>query len=159
MKAIFTRDHDRYSGVRPINVWLLRLLYLCMAVFVGIENWATILAHQGTWDPVRAVAFCVWATYPTLSLLGVIHPLKMLPIVIFMIGYKLLWLAVVAYPLWRAGTLAGSPAEGMARIFLGTWVPLLIVPWGYVWDTYVVWGPGRAAAHGQAATSGRRAPP
>jgi hypothetical protein len=34
-----------------------------------------ILTHQGPWDHVRAVAWCVWATYPTLALLGLLHPL------------------------------------------------------------------------------------
>lgn len=51
---------------------------------------------------------------------------------IFMFGYKLLWLGFVAYPMWRAGTLAGSPAEQMARIFIWVPVPMLFVPWGYV---------------------------
>ena len=41
--------------------------------------------------------------------------------VIFMIFYKTLWVIVVAYPLWRAGALAGSPAEEMAHIFV--WAP------------------------------------
>ena len=37
---------------------------------------------------------------------------------IFMIFYKSLWVIAVAYPLWRAGALAGSPAEEMAHIFV-----------------------------------------
>ena len=111
--TIFTPDHVRHEGVRPINIYLLRLIYFLMLVFVGSDAWRSIVTHQGPWDHVRAVAFCVWASYSTLSLLGLIHPLRMLPLVIFMIAYKLLWLLVVAYPLWRAGTLAGSPAEEM----------------------------------------------
>jgi hypothetical protein len=62
----------------------------------------------------------------------------MIPLMLFTIGYKSLWLAVVAYPLWRAGTLAGNPAEEMTQVFLMT--PLLIaaVPWGYVLRHYVL---------------------
>jgi hypothetical protein len=29
-----------------------------------------LLTHQGARDPVRAVAFAVWATYPALALFG-----------------------------------------------------------------------------------------
>jgi hypothetical protein len=143
MASLFTPDHARYEGVRPVNVLLLRVLYFLMAAFVATDAWATIVQHRGPWDHVRAVAWCVWAAYPTLAVLGLLHPPRMLPIMVFMIFYKTLWLLVVAYPLWRAGTLAGSPAEGMARVFV--WAPLLAaaVPWAYVWRTYVL--PPKAA--------------
>jgi hypothetical protein len=86
---------------------------------------------------VRAIAFCVWAAYPTLGLLGLRQPVRMLPLVLFMLFYKSIWLLAVAYPLWAAGQLAG-PALEMARVF--RWVALiaLLMPWGYVWRTYVL---------------------
>ena len=137
--AIFKPDTVRYEGVRPINIYVLRMFYFLIAVFLSSDAWSVILTHEGPWDHVRAVAFCAWATYGALSALGIIHPLKMLPILMFTIGYKTLWLIVVAYPLWRDNALAGSPAETMARIFL--WTPLLViaVPWKYVLQTYVMW--------------------
>ena len=92
IKTIFTPDYVHYEGVRRINIYLLRLIYFLMLVFVGSDSWRAIITHQGPWDHVRAVAFCVWASYSTLSVLGLIHPLKMLPIMIFMIFYKALWL-------------------------------------------------------------------
>lgn len=140
-------DHERYEGVRPIQVLLLRVLYLLMFVGVAIPSWGEVLGHQGPWDHVRAVAFCVWVAYPTMSLLGLINPLRMLPIVLFMLFYKTLWVLVVAYPLWASGQLAGSPAEAMARMFSGIWVVYLIVPWGYVLRTYFRL-PQRAAGAG-----------
>ena len=143
IKYVFTPNYAKYEGVRPINIYLLRVLYFLMFVGVGLQNWGAIINHQGPWDHTKAVAFCVWAAYPTLSIFGLIRPLKWLPIVIFMIFYKTLWVIAVAYPLWRAGTLVGSPAEEMAHIFV--WAPLLsvIVPWVYVFKNYVMW-PKRA---------------
>lgn len=95
--------------------------------------------YPGAPSSPHLVAFSAWASYSALCLLGLIHPLKMLAIMIFVIGYKVLWLAIVPYPLWRANALAGSPAEAMTRVFL--WVPLMIiaVPWGYVFRNYVMW--------------------
>ena len=139
IKYIFTPDHARYEGVRPINIYLLRLFYFLIAAFVATESWTSILTHEGPWDRFRAMALCVWAVYPTLCILGLIHPLRMLPIMIFMIGYKILWLAIVAYPLWRAGELVGDPAEGMARVFMWVWAPILVVPWKYVFQHFVMW--------------------
>src|SRR5689334_498287 len=98
-RTLFTPDYGRYEGVRPFNIYLLRVLYFLMSAFVATQAWTTIIRHQGPWDPVRAVAWCVWAAYPTLSILGLIHPLRMLPLVLFMIFYKALWLIAVALPL------------------------------------------------------------
>ena len=149
LRKLFTPDHMHYEGVRPINIYALRLIYFLMFVFVGSDAWSSIIGHRGPWDHVKAVAFCVWASYSTLSVLGLIHPLKMLPIMIFMIGYKVLWLLVVAYPLWRAHALAGSPAEAMTRVFLWVPLPILAVPWKYVVQNYVLW-PRKAVAEEEA---------
>ena len=137
ISAAFQPDHDRYEGVRPIQIWGLRLFYGLMFAFVATQAWMTLLTHQGPWDPTKAVAWCVWAAYPTMAFLGVFKPLKMLPIMLFMLFYKSLWLAFVAYPLWSTGQLAGSPADEMAHVFSGVWMVALFVPWGYVARTYL----------------------
>jgi len=72
------RKSEQYEGVRSINIHLLRL------------------------------AWCVWAAFATLAGLGILRPLKMLPILLLEIFYKVLWPIIVAYPLWsqpyRGGT-------------------------------------------------------
>jgi hypothetical protein len=62
----------------------------------------------------------------------------MLPLMLFVIIYKVSWLSIVAYPLWSAGQLAGSPAEPMATAFV--WVVLCIAatPWKHALDEYVL---------------------
>jgi hypothetical protein len=135
-KAIFQRA-DRYEGVRPINIYLLRLLYILMFFVLGKQTWTHILSHQGPWDPTAAVAWCVWTAFATLAGLGIIRPLKMLPIILVEIFYKVLWLILVAYPLWSKGMLAGSPAEGITFGFLWVVLPIAAVPWGYAFVTYI----------------------
>ena len=61
----------------------------------------------------------------------------MLPILLLEIFYKVLWLIVVAYPLWSRGTLAGSPAEGVTSAFLWVILPIVAVPWVYAFQTYI----------------------
>jgi hypothetical protein len=138
IKNIFLPDYENYEGVRRINIYVMRLFFALMFVFVATDSWTVILTHEGAWDPTRAVAWCCWAAYSTMALLGVFHTLRMLPIMLFMIFYKGLWLAVVAYPLWSAGTLEGSPAEGMAYMFSGIIIPILFVPWKYVFKKYIL---------------------
>jgi len=136
--SLFAPDPVRYDGVRPIQVHLLRAFYVLMMLFVGTAAWRSILTHQGPWDPVRAIAVCVWAAYPTLLILGILHPIRMLPLFLFMLAYKAIWLGAVAYPLWRAGTLWGTPTGDIARDFLPLPFAFLAVPWGHVFRTYVL---------------------
>jgi hypothetical protein len=140
LSYVFTPNHVRYEGVRPINIYLLRLFYFLMAAFVATEAWGVLLTHEGPWDHVRVIAFCVWASYPTLAVLGLIHPLRMLPLILFTVMYKSLWLVFVALPLWRANALAGSPAEEMSFVFgIGAPILALCVPWKYVYRQFVKW--------------------
>jgi len=57
--------------------------------------------------------------------------------------YKMLWLVVVAYPLWKTDTLKGSPGEELAGAFILVVVPLVFIPWKYVFQTYVMPGKGK----------------
>ena len=134
--TIFQRD-DRYEGVRRINIYLLRLVFILMFFVLGRDTWTHILTHQGTWNPSDAIAWCVWTAFATLAGLGIFRPLKMLPILLLEIFYKVLWLIIVAYPLWSAGTLAGSPAENTTSAFLWVLLPIIAVPWAYVFGTYL----------------------
>ena len=139
----FKSDPLRHEGVRPFNVWGLRLFYLLMLVFVAPGAWRVLLTHTGELEPMDAVAWSVWAAYPSLALFALLQPLRWLPIMLFTIFYKATWLAIVAVPLWRAGTMEGASAQPIAESFMALPLLVLVVPWGYVWRTYVV---GKAAA-------------
>ncbi len=156
LKTFFIRNEARHEGVRPIHIFALRVIYLLMCSMMAVTAWSSILEHHGAWEPYRAMATCVWAAYGTLSVLGLLQPLRMLPVVLFMIFYKTLWLAVVAYPLWRAGTLAGSSAEELSYIFLAAPVFALCVPWGYVVRRFVVIGKSPIATPGSRSAAADR---
>ena len=80
-----------------------------------------------------------------MSIIGIFHPLKMLPIVMFEILYKLVWLVIVAWPLWVTDQLVGSPAEAMTHAFLWVLLPIVAMPWGYAFRTYVRCARGRVS--------------
>ena len=138
VSSVFRSDSARYEGVRPINIYLLRLLFVLVFLFVGYDSWTSILHHKGAWDHVRAAALCMWASYSLLSIIGVFYPLKMIPFVMFEILYKIVWLIIVAYPLWAAHRLAGSPAEEMTYAFLWVVLPIVAMPWRYAFNAYVL---------------------
>jgi hypothetical protein len=136
LKSIF-QPAAKYEGVRPISIYLLRLVFILMFFVLGKDTWTHILTHRGSWEPDDAIAWCVWAAFATLAGLGILRPLKMVPILLLEIFYKVLWLIVVAYPLWVTGKLAGSPAEGITSAFLWVMLPIIAVPWGYVFVNFI----------------------
>src|SRR5580704_12371566 len=138
LKNVFGRDYERWEGVPKINIYLLRLLFILMLVFLGKDSWTHIFTHEGIWNPMDAMAWCIWASYSVLSIFGIIHPLKMLPIVMLEILYKVIWLILVAYPLWSSKQLAGSPAEVMTNSFLFVVLPILAMPWRYFFKKYIL---------------------
>jgi hypothetical protein len=140
-KTMFQRN-AKYEDVRPINIYLLRLVFILMFFVLGKTAWTHILTHRGSWEPDDAIAWCVWAAFATLGGLGIFRPLTMLPILLLEIFYKVLWLAIVAYPLWATDKLAGSSAEGTTSGFVWVILPVIAVPWGYVLTKYF-YRPGR----------------
>jgi len=137
IRRLFEPDFERYEGVRRINIYFLRLLFGLMLFVLGRDVWTHILGHEGPWDSDEAVAWSVFASFSALAALGIIRPLKMLPLVLLEIAYKVLWLILVAYPLWSTDSLAGSPAEERTYAFLWVVLPIIATPWKYAFDTYV----------------------
>jgi hypothetical protein len=135
---LFKRDYERYEGVRRINIYCLRILFALMFFFLSYDAWSHISNHTGTWRVTDAVAWSVWGGYGMISWIGVLRPLKMLPIILLEIVYKTIWLMVVAYPLWKTDTLAGSPAEYTATVFIFVAIPIVIMPWGYFFRTHIL---------------------
>lgn len=137
VKRLFVSDPEYYEGVPRINVYLMRLFWLLMVVVLGSEIWPPIISHHGQWEPYKAVAASVWAGYTCLALLGIFHPVRMIPLLFLEIFYKTLWLGIVAYPLWASGTLAGSSAAGFIKPFaLGVPITIIVTPWPWVFRTY-----------------------
>jgi len=46
VSGIFQRS-TKYENVRPIHIYLLRLLYILMFFVLGKDTWTQILTHKG----------------------------------------------------------------------------------------------------------------
>jgi hypothetical protein len=137
LRRLLGPDHERYEGVYRIKIYLLRLLYLLMFLVLGYDVWTHIFTHDGPWNSDEAVAWSVFAGFSLLAVVGIIRPLRMLPLVLLEIVYKLLWLVLVAFPLWSQDRLAGSPVEERTYAFLWVVLPIIAMPWRYAFDYYI----------------------
>ncbi|HUR10896.1 MAG TPA: hypothetical protein VM012_05980 [Flavitalea sp.] len=137
IKNIFKVDET--IGVSAFRLWLLRIFYGMAIVFLGVQVWNKIISHNGIWEPLPAVAYSFWGAFSALAILGLIHPLKMIPLLLVQFSYKLIWLIIVAYPLLSANQLAGSSAQGLTKANgIGIVLDLLIIPWPFVYKNFVL---------------------
>jgi len=117
--------------VSTFRLYLMRAAYLVNFALVGFAAWPALINHSGPWDPVRGAAFSLYAALSTLSALGIRYPLKMVPLLLFQLFYKVVWLIAIAVPTWPA--LRGATREMAVAAIMD----LVVIPWLYVFEHYV----------------------
>jgi hypothetical protein len=112
------------------QVNLMRVGYLVMGVGLAVFKWPLLLDHR-SWGLAEGTVVCLLVALSVLALLGLRHPARMLPILLFEVTWKLIWLGVVALPLWSDGNLEGATRDQAGEVL---WVVIIIatIPWGYV---------------------------
>jgi len=76
--------------------------------------------------------------YASISFIGICNTLKMLPIAVFMVFYKSIWLIVIAYPLWVSNTLKSSEPEELANIFIWALIAIPFIHWKYFFSNFIL---------------------
>jgi hypothetical protein len=122
----------------PLALWrrnLMRVGYLLMGGGLVVTKWP-LLPDHATWELREGTVICMLVAMSVLALLGLRNPVRMLPILLFEVAWKLTWLGVVAWPLWSAGKLDAATAEQTGAVL---WVVVIIavIPWRYVITQYV----------------------
>lgn len=118
------------------RLYFLRLGYLVVAVGLALTKWPLIINHDRPWPLFEGVETCMLVALSLLAFLGLRYPLQMLPILLFELAWKLIWVAVVVLPLWLANQI--DPAT--LRVFYSCLVVLIVlavIPWRYVVAHYV----------------------
>lgn len=124
------------NEVSLFRLYFLRALYLLVSVGLGITVWPGVIYHEEPWELMEGVVQCMLAAFSLLSLLGLRYPLQMLPLLLWELVWKSIWLIVVAVPLWSAGTMDESTWETASACLLVLIFPFGI-PWRYVFAHYV----------------------
>jgi hypothetical protein len=114
---------------------LMRGGYLLMAVGLALVKWP-LLPDAHTLPLYEGVTLCLLTAMSLLAFLGLLHPVKLLPLLLFESAWKLLWLSLVVLPKAISGNLDAATTDLAVRCSLVV-VILAVVPWGYVWRTYV----------------------
>ena len=130
----------KMNEVSLFRLYLLRALYLLFVVGLGIVWWPEVihqlLYQEQSWELMAGVVASMLTAFSVLSILGLRYPLQMLPLLLWELVWKSIWLIVVALPLWLAGQMDESTwATAYACLFVLI-VPF-VIPWRYVFTHYV----------------------
>jgi hypothetical protein len=119
------------EDVSTFRLYLMRAGYTANFVLIGLAAWPALINHTGPWDPVRGAAFSLYAALSTLSALGLRYPLRLVPLLMFQMFYKVVFLVAVALPTWPA-------LKGAAMVMAaGAIMDLIVIPWSYVFENFV----------------------
>jgi hypothetical protein len=123
--------------VSLLRLYLLRFGYLVIAVGLAVTKWPLLITHDGPWPLFEGVETCMLVALSLLWILGLRYPLQMLPVLLFEIGWKLIWLAVIAVPMLLADDL---DAATLSVLFACLWIVIVlaVIPWRYVVRQYIL---------------------
>jgi hypothetical protein len=113
---------------------VLRAMYLVLIIGGGIMFLPQLIGHEPT---ARGVIPSMLAGIWVLACFGLRYPLQMLPILLFELAWKTIWLVDYGVPQWRAGVNTPVFKDDFKAIALGPLVFILVIPWGYVYRHYL----------------------
>ena len=121
------------SEVSVFRLYVLRAMYLLLVVGLGGMIVPEILSHElNSRGVIPSLLGAVWV----LALLGLRYPLEMLPVLMFELVWKLIWMVAYGLPQWSSGQRPPTFAEDFVNIGAGA-ILLFVIPWGYAWRHYV----------------------
>ncbi|GAA1572299.1 hypothetical protein [Kribbella karoonensis] len=112
----------------------LRFGYLFMGVGLVIVKWPLLLkAHE--LPLYEGVTLCLLTAMSLLAFLGLRYPMKLLPVLLFEVLWKVGWLGLVGVPRALAGDLDGASRQVLVNCLFVV-VIIAAIPWKAVWREY-----------------------
>jgi hypothetical protein len=129
------------AEVSTFRLYLLRAMYLFMAVGLAIFKLGPAILHPENLSPTDSVVLSVLDAFALLAVLGIRYPLKMLPLLFFEFVWKSIWVLAFGLPLLLSGQLDPNTSFGgtetLTNCLLGVVLVPLVTPWGYVLKHYL----------------------
>lgn len=125
------------TGVSTFRLYLMRATYLLIAAGLGFEIWPGLIQHDNAWALWRGVGASLLAAVSILAALGILYPVQMLPVLLFELVWKAIWLVLIALPSWSSNQLDASMWETIYACLMGIVLMPIVIPWTYVFVHYV----------------------
>lgn len=120
------------SEVSTVRLYLLRAMYLLISVGLALNIWPLIISPPTLNANANTVVWSLLGGLALVSLLGLRYPLQMLPVLIFELVWKVIWVVAFAVPMWMGPGLDAYAAETLFACGMGVVLVPLVLPWGYI---------------------------
>ena len=119
------------------RLYLLRLAYLIMAVGLAVTIWPQVLEHSTDFALRAGIQCSLLAGIGFCAAWGLRYPIALLPILLFEVTWKAIYLLAFALPLWRNDALTPPAIENIqAVLFVVILLPL--IPWDLAIKHYLL---------------------
>lgn len=125
------------NEVSVVRLNLMRVGYLLIIVGLAFVIWPHLIHHSSSWALKYGDTSSLPGGLSLLALLGLRYPLQMLPLLLFELTWKIVWLTAIALPLWSEGQLNEETKESIFACGMGVVIMPFIIPWKYVFQNYV----------------------
>ena len=122
------------SEVSLARLSVLRAMYLLIVIGGAVVFLPQLIGHEPT---ARGVIPSMLGGLWVLACFGLRYPLQMLPILLFELLWKTIWLVDYGLPQWMAGVNTAQFTEDFKAIALAPVIFILIIPWAYVFRHYL----------------------
>lgn len=122
--------------VSLFRLYSLRAVYLIIALGLALVVWPSVIHHAEPWGLSQGVVKCMLAAFSLLCVLGIRYPLQMIPVLLWELTWKIIWLLVVALPAWQSGTMDEAIVGTVIECMVVVIIPLAM-PWKYVYARYI----------------------
>jgi hypothetical protein len=123
--------------VSLFRLYTLRAAYFVMAAGLCVTIWPAVIHHTSAFAATHGVQCALLAGLGATAALGLRYPVQMLPVLLFELIWKAIYLAAFALPLWSAHEINATTAEDIKAVLMVViFIPL--IPWRYVFAHYVL---------------------
>ena len=123
--------------VSLLRLYTLRLCYLILAVGLGLVIWPTVIHHSPEQAVTHGIQLSLFAGLGLTAVLGLRYPVQMIPLLLFELIWKAIYLLAFALPLWLAHQVTPAAASDIQAVLVVViFIPL--IPWGYVVRQYIL---------------------
>ena len=124
------------SEVSTVRLYLLRAMYLLIAVGLALNIWPSIIFPSSLVANSGTVVRSLLGALALMCLFGLRYPLQMLPLLMFELAWKIIWIVAFALPMWMGPGLDAYAAETLFATGMGVVLVPLVLPWGYIFRHY-----------------------
>lgn len=118
------------------RLYVLRAAYAVVFLGLATNIWPLIARASHGVEHMRGVVWSILTAVSLLAILGVRYPLGMLPLLMFELVWKIVWLVAIGGPLWAADRLSGPNLETSKDCLFGVVLMVVAIPWGFVARKY-----------------------